>query len=144
MDDTKKNFAKRLSEAMKSAGYEPLPAVLEREFNQRYWGKGMTLHGVRRWLRGETLPTQDKLLALAEWLRVPPQQLRYGVEVEQRIQQQRKRWDEEIGYQEREIFEEFLRLPIPQRKVVREVILAFSRAYASPLPGEGEQADRSL
>ncbi|MDP2832001.1 MAG: hypothetical protein Q8Q28_01630 [Pseudomonadota bacterium] len=60
------------------------------------------------------------------------------------IQQQRKRWDEEIGYQEREIFEAFLRLPIPQRKVVREVILAFSRAYASPLPGEGEQADRNL
>ncbi|MDP2833139.1 MAG: XRE family transcriptional regulator [Pseudomonadota bacterium] len=144
MDDTKKKFAKRLSEAMKSAGYEPLPAVLEREFNQRYWGKGMTLHGVRRWLRGETLPTQDKLLALAEWLRVPPQQLRYGIEVDQRIQQQRKRWDEEIGYQEREIFEAFLQLPVPQRKVIREVILAFSRAYALPLPREGEQTDRNL
>ena len=32
---------------------------LEREFNTRYWGKPMTLHGVRRWLRGETLPTHE-------------------------------------------------------------------------------------
>ena len=61
-------FAQRLREAMIRAGYEPRPAVLEREFNQRYWGRPMTLHGVRRWLQGETLPTQNKLLTLAEWL----------------------------------------------------------------------------
>lgn len=33
-----------------------------------------------------------------------------------------------IGYQEREIFELFLKLPVPQRKVAREVILALARA----------------
>ena len=32
-------------------------------------------------------------------------------------------------FQEREVFEAFLALPAPQRKVVREVIQAFSRAY---------------
>ncbi len=32
---------------MRKAGHEPRPAVLEREFNQRYWGKAVTLHGVR-------------------------------------------------------------------------------------------------
>lgn len=39
-----------------------------------------------------------------------------------------KRWDEGIGYQEREVFEAFLKLPVAQRKVVREVILAFVKA----------------
>lgn len=62
-------------------------------------------------------------------VRVPPQQLRYGMEVEKRIQQQAARWDEGIGFQEREVFEAFLALPAPQRKVVREVIQAFTKAF---------------
>ena len=114
---------------MQAAGYEVKPSVLEREFNLRYMGKPMTLHGVRRWLLGESLPRQDKLMALAEWLRIPPQELRYGAEIEKRVKDERTRWDEGIGHQEREVFEAFLRLPVPQRKVVREVILAFARAY---------------
>jgi hypothetical protein len=129
MEKSSEKFAKRLRDAMQAAGYEARPAVLEREFNQRYWGKPMTLHGVRRWLLGESLPRQDKVLVLAEWLRIPPQQLRYGVEVEKRIQQQRAHWDEGLGYQEREMFEAFLALPAPQRKVVREVIQTFAKAF---------------
>ena len=95
------------------------------EFNQRYWGKGLTLHGVRRWLRGETFPSNDKLQVLAEWLQVTPQELRDGVEVSNRIERRQKRWDEQIGYAEREVFEAYLNLPVPYRKIVREVILAF-------------------
>jgi transcriptional regulator with XRE-family HTH domain len=132
MENAKAQFAERLREAMKAAGYEAKPAVLEREFNTRYWGRAMTLHGVRRWLRGETLPSQEKLLVLAEWLGVPPQQLRFGGEVVQRVQQRRARWDSGIGYQDRDIFEAFLKLPVPQRRVIREVILAFAKAHAAP------------
>ena len=130
MENAKTQFADRLREAMRAAGYEPRPVVLEREFNTRYWGKSMTLHGVRRWLRGETLPTQEKLLVLAEWLGVPPQQLRFGSEVTQRVQQRRARWDSGIGYEDRDIFEAFLKLPVPQRKVIREVILTFAKVHA--------------
>lgn len=129
MENAKNMFANRLRDAMKAAGYEPKPAVLEREFNTRYWGKPMTLHGVRRWLRGETLPTQEKLLVLAEWLGVPPQQLRFGSEVTQRVQQRRARWDSGVGYQDRDIFEAFLKLPVPQRRLIREVILTFSKVH---------------
>ncbi len=128
MDKTKQNFAARLKEAMQAAGYEPKPAVLERNFNLHYFGKPMSLHGVRRWLLGETLPPQDKLIALAKWLRIPPDQLRFGDEIKTEIQQARQRWDEAIGHQEREIFEAFLNLPAPQRKIVREVIMAFAKS----------------
>ncbi len=103
--------------------------MLEREFNLRYLGKSMTLHGVRRWLLGESLPKQDKLLVLAEWLRIPPQDLRYGTEIEKRVKQERARWDEGIGYLERETLEAFLNLPAPQRKIVREVIQTFAKAF---------------
>lgn len=131
MENVKVQFADRLRDAMRAAGYEPRPVVLEREFNTRYWGKPMTLHGVRRWLRGETLPTQEKLLVLAEWLGVPPQQLRFGSEVTQRVQQRRARWDSGVGYQDRDIFEAFLKLPVPQRRLIREVILTFAKVHTA-------------
>lgn len=134
MENVNQKFANRLRDAMLASGYEAKPSVLEREFNLRYMGKPMTLHGVRRWLLGESLPKQDKVLVLAEWLRIPPQQLRYGMEVEKRIQQQAARWDDGIGFQEREVFEAFLTLPAPQRKIVREVIQAFTKAF----PAESE------
>ena len=132
MENAKAQFAERLRDAMTAAGYEAKPAVLEREFNTRHWGKPMTLHGVRRWLRGETLPSQEKLLVLAEWLGVSPQQLRFGSEVVQRVQQRRARWDSGIGYQDRDIFEAFLKLPVPQRRLIREVILTFAKVHTEP------------
>jgi len=129
MENAKTLFANRLREAMVAAGYEPKPAVLEREFNTRYWGKPMTLHGVRRWLRGETLPTHEKLLVLAEWLAVTPQQLNFGDEIQRKVEQRRARWDSGVGYQDRDIFEAFLKLPVPQRRLIREVILTFAKVH---------------
>ncbi len=117
---------------MITAGYEPKPSVLEREFNLRHFGKPMTLQGVRCWLQGETLPTHDKLRTLAEWLNVPPQELSFGVELPQKIDQRRKEWEVSISFQEREIFEAFLALPAPQKRIVREVIQAFSRLAKLP------------
>ena len=129
MQNAKKLFADRLRDAMKAAGYEAKPAVLEREFNTRYWGKPMTLHGVRRWLRGETLPTHDKILALAEWLAVPPQQLGFGDEIYRKVEQRRARWDSGIGYEDWDIFDAFLKLSTPQRKLIREIILTFANVH---------------
>jgi hypothetical protein len=130
MTNAKNLFADRLRDAMKAAGYDAKPAVLEREFNTRYWGKPMTLHGVRRWLRGETLPTHEKILVLAEWLAVSPQQLGFGDEIHRKVEQRRARWDSGIGYQDRDIFEAFLKLPVPQRKLIREIILTFSKVHS--------------
>jgi hypothetical protein len=129
--NTKLDFAKRLSQAMEEAGYSPKPSVLEREFNQRFDGKPMTLHGVRRWLLGETLPSQDKLLVLAEWLDVPPHQLRFGEDLTNRIEARRARWDRSVSAQDRDALEAYLSLPIAQRRVLREVIAAFASAAST-------------
>lgn len=128
MDKVKVEFARRLHAALERAGIPQKPAVIEREFNQRYWGKPITFHAARLWLKGETIPTHDRLLCLAQWLGVEPQTLRYGDDVPQKIRERRKTWDEGIGYQEREIFELFLKLPVPSRKVAREVIVALAKA----------------
>ena len=127
--DKKLEFSKRLIDAMQRQGYKSEAAILEREFNLRHFGKSMTLHGVNKWLKGESIPPYEKIITLAEWLRVPPEDLTFGLEVKQKVEQENKRWNEEISYQEREVFEAFLNLPAPQRKVVREVIIAFSKAY---------------
>ena len=66
---------------------------------------------------------------LAEWLGVPPQQLNFGDEIQRKVEQRRSRWDSGIGYQDRDIFEAFLKLPIPQRKLIREVILTFAKVH---------------
>lgn len=121
--DEKLAFAERLAAAMRAAGYEARPSVLEAQFNTRYWGKPVTYQAVMRWLRGEAIPAQDKLQVLADWLNVEPQVLRFGEGPIKSIQAKRKRWDEGIGYQEREVFDAFMDLPTEQRKAVREIIL---------------------
>jgi len=64
-----------------------------------------------------------------------PQTLRDGEEVPKAVRARRKLWDEGIAYQEREIFELFLKLPVPRRKVAREVIVALAKANGVlPLP----------
>jgi hypothetical protein len=127
---TEKNaFADRLRAAMTQAGYPIRPIVLEREFNTRYWGKSVTLQAVRRWLRGEAIPAQDKLQVLAEWLKIEPDVLRFGTSVRASVQQHQKRWSEGIGHLEQETFDAFLQLPAPQRKIIREVILTFAKVY---------------
>ena len=139
--DQKLEFAERLQAAMRAAGLEPRPAVLLNLFNAHYWGRSVTFQAVSRWLRGEAIPGQDKLITLAEVLKIEPEVLRFGEGVRQSVQQHRQRWDEGVGYLERETFDAFLQLPGPQRKIVREVILAFAKAHASdevpPPPANG-------
>lgn len=125
----KTEFAQRLRDAMAQAGYPPRPVVLEREFNTRYWGRSVTLQGVRRWLRGEAIPSQEKLQVLADWLGVEPEVLRFGVTVRRSVQERRQRWEDGMNSAEREAVEAFFSLPAPQRKIVREVILTFARAH---------------
>lgn len=136
MNKAKAEFSQRLLAALDRAGVPARPTVIEREFNQRYWGKPITLHAARLWLRGETIPTHDRLLCLAEWLGVEPEILRYGDGVVARVREKRTRWDEGIGYEEREIFELFLKLPVPQRKLAREMIVALARSEGL-LPARG-------
>ena len=120
-------FADRLRAAMIGAGLEPRAAVLERGFNQHFYGEPMTLHGVARWLKGQTVPPYPKVVALAKWLKVPVESL-YGAGGRHTAEEQRPKFGPEIGYQERELFEAFLKLPAPQRRMIRDIIVAFTKA----------------
>ncbi len=127
--DNKLEFARRLRDAMEAAGLEPRPGVLLTLFNTHYWGRSVTFQAVSRWLKGESIPAQDKLVVLASLLKIEPEVLRFGEEVRRSAQEYRQRWDVGVGYLEREAFDAFLQLPAPQRKVVREVILTFAKVH---------------
>lgn len=128
MKTQKHEFAERLQAAMLKAGLKPEAAILERGFNLNYYGKGMTLQGVNKWLKGESVPPYDKIIALAKWLSIPPEELTFGLDINNQLKEKNQRWKEAAGFEDREVFEAFLNLPAPQRKIVREVILAFAKA----------------
>jgi transcriptional regulator with XRE-family HTH domain len=72
-------FSERLQQALHNADYSPSsPTQLAREFNVRFSGNPVTVHAARKWLQGESIPTQEKLRALASWLDVPADWLRFG------------------------------------------------------------------
>ena len=72
-------FSKRLTQEMKRIG-QPVgsPTQIARVFNQNFSGQPVSAQTVRKWLLAEAMPTQPKLLALAAWLGVSAQWLRYG------------------------------------------------------------------
>lgn len=121
--DQKKQFAERLRAAMAAAGYEPRPSVLEAHFNSRYWGRSVTYQAVRRWLIGLSIPEQDKLQVLADWLGVEPQALRYGrISGASRVSEPRPVWGTAARPLDRDAIDTFLALPAERRKLVRELI----------------------
>jgi len=125
-DNEKALFANRLIKAMQAKGYDAKASVLEREFNLNYSGKPMTLHGVRKWLIGEAIPSGDKLLTLAKWLDVPPEELAFEKDIQKAIAQRDARWQQDIGYRDKEVFEAFIALSPTYKKIVRDMIVALS------------------
>jgi hypothetical protein len=136
----KSDFSERLRLALKAAGLQARPSVVEREFNSRWSGSPISTQAAWSWLNAKAIPAQDKLQVLAEWLRVEPEVLRFGERVRHSVQEHRQRWDDGVGYTERETFDAFLRLPAPQRKLIREVIFAFAQVYAPPDAGADVEA----
>jgi transcriptional regulator with XRE-family HTH domain len=75
----KSAFAKRLRESLRKAHVDAGSSTrVAREFNLRYAGDPVSSQAVRKWLAGDSLPSQDKLRTLAMWLDVPAPWLRFG------------------------------------------------------------------
>jgi transcriptional regulator with XRE-family HTH domain len=83
-EDDRAAFTLRLAFALHSAGLSQITNTeLARDFNARSNMKPLTVHAVRKWKVGESIPTQARLLVLADWLEVSPEWLRFGDETRQ-------------------------------------------------------------
>lgn len=134
MQQASKEFAERLRRYMEEEGHEPRPAVLEREFNERFWGRSIAFQTASSWLRGAAIPTQDKLEVLAEWLKVEPQVLRYGDKAAKGIREARAAWPGGLPAPDRAAIETYLALPRAKKKLVRDLV----QALADPKPPEAK------
>lgn len=121
-------FADRLRRALEAAGVRPSPTVVANEFNLRYWGRSITPHTTRNWLLGQALPTQDKLVVLAEWLQVSPDELRFGKSSAALRLSEADGQFEQLDMADREMIQRYLSLATADRKTVREVVAAMAVA----------------
>src|SRR5471032_3559645 len=84
MDDTnetiRQQFSDRLKKELARAGLPvSSPTQVTNEFNRLYPAHKMTAQTMRKWLFAEAIPTQARLLALADMLCVSPHWLRFGM-----------------------------------------------------------------
>lgn len=79
-EEIRRQFSERLQKEFIRAGLTvSSPTQIAKNFNERYPSSKVAAQTVRKWLLADAIPTQAKLLALAEWLSVSPQWLRYGI-----------------------------------------------------------------
>jgi len=77
-DNARQEFAQRLAEALQKSGRKTSPTGLAEEFNARFAGSSVHMASCRKWLLGEAIPTQEKLVVLAQMLGVTADWLRFG------------------------------------------------------------------
>lgn len=124
-------FAERLRRALEAAGVRPSPTLVAHAFNSRYWGRNITPHTVRNWLLGQAMPTQDKLVVLAEWLQVSPDELRFGRSASGGHRPGSDALSDSLDMADREMLRRYLGLSVRERQTVREVVDAMAVAAAS-------------
>lgn len=127
-------FAQRLKQALEASGVRASPTVVANEFNLRYWGRSITPHTARNWLLGKSIPTQDKLRVLAEWLQVSPNALRFGGSGASARTSEADASFERLDMADREMLHRYLALTVADRKTVREVVTALSIAAVAKKP----------
>jgi hypothetical protein len=121
-------FAERLRRALDGCGVRQSPTLVANEFNLRYWGRSITPHTARNWLLGKSIPTQDKLRVLADWLQVSPDELRFGQSGGAIRAAEATADPASLSMADREMVRRYLGLDVNDRKTVREVVTALSLA----------------
>jgi len=120
-------FSQRLSTALKEARIDVTsPTIFAREFNRRYTGKSVSSYAARKWLMGESIPTQDKLRLLASWLGISAEWLRYGKDGEA-TKHAAQSDHAHYNSPDIELISNISQLNSEHKQVVREVVLTLLR-----------------
>jgi hypothetical protein len=133
--EERKEFTARLQSALRQARQPADSATaLARGFNSRFPGRTITVHAARKWLMAESIPTQDKLRTLAQWLQVPAEWLRFGAAPLDDARDSRPPTDNAMGSllaamspEELKLVEALHALEEDERRLVRELVQLFLR-----------------
>jgi hypothetical protein len=77
-EEERLHFSDRLVRTLEARRLPSSPTEFSALFNLRADGAIVTVHGARKWLVGEAIPTQERIQVLADWLGVTAAWLRYG------------------------------------------------------------------
>lgn len=91
----RQQFSERLKKEFVRVGLPvSSPTQIANEFNRRYPLYKVAAQTMRKWLFADSIPTQARLLALADWLDVSPQWLRFGMEERKAVKPSEVAFDE--------------------------------------------------
>ena len=109
------NFADRVTAALAACNMPASATALQREFNARNPEIAVSVHAARKWLMGESIPTQARLRALADILRVSATWLRFDEEAAASV-------NKPLSAQENMLIQHFRQLSVAQRKHVLALV----------------------
>lgn len=135
ISEERKEFALRLQGALRQARQSAdSPTALARGFNSRFPGRAITVHAARKWLMAESIPTQDKLRTLSQWLQVPAEWLRFGGPLSSGGREIRLPVDTildemlaAMSHEDLNLVEALHALEAEERRLVRELVQLFVR-----------------
>lgn len=100
--------------------------MVTRQFNLRADGAKVTVHGVRKWLLGEAIPTQEKVHVLARWLNINAAWLRFGDADNSRYLLDSPD-GQGLNSEQLTLIHDVMRLPPAAQRIVRDVVDSFLR-----------------
>ena len=108
-------FAERVKTALAARDMPVSSTALQRAFNELSPDIAISVHAARKWLMGESIPTQARLRAVADVLQVSATWLRFGEEAEASK-------SKSLSTQEHMLVQQFRRLSTTQRTHVLALV----------------------
>ena len=116
-------FAARLELAMTAKSIRRSSTVLANLFNAEFDGKAVTIPTVSNWMHGLTIPTQDRLLVLAELLDTSAEHLRFGRNSEKTLTIQNADGSEtELTSSQQQLVRKYIMLSASQQRLVSDLV----------------------
>jgi transcriptional regulator with XRE-family HTH domain len=112
-------FTKRVQAALVARGMPASATELQRAFNAQNPKLAVSVHAARKWLMGESIPTQARLRELAAVLAVPPTWLRFGEAVAVKA-------SKPLSAQEHLLIQHFRALPAAQQTNLLALVQSMS------------------
>ena len=108
-------FAQRVKTALAARDMPASATALQRTFNERNPELAISVHAARKWIAGESIPTQARLRAVADVLQVSATWLRFGEELATSK-------NKSLSVQEHMLVQQFRRLSDTQRTHVLALV----------------------
>ena len=136
------SFADRLRSALETANQPTSPTAFALAYNLRAVGARVSVHGARKWIRGEAVPTQEKILVLARWLHVHAAWLRFG-DAENAAYSSAPLMEDGLTTAQLALINDVISLSPPVQIVIRDLVDSFMRIAAENEDAQIERKSRT-